>query len=66
MQVTVNGEVWELEADLPLLRLLERLGKAPAHVAVERNGEIMDRADVTTAVLCEGDRLEIVHFVGGG
>ena len=51
MQVTVNGEVWELEADLPLLRLLERLGKAPAHVAVERNGEIMDRADVTTAVL---------------
>ena len=66
MHVTVNGETLELEADLPLLRLLERLGKEPAHVAIERNGDIMDREQMATAVLCENDRLEIVHFVGGG
>lgn len=66
MHVTVNGETLELEANLPLLRLLEHLGKAPAHVAIERNGDIMDREQMATTVLCENDRLEIVHFVGGG
>jgi thiamine biosynthesis protein ThiS len=66
MHVIVNGESLELEADLPLLGLLERLGKSPAHVAVERNGDIVDRAEMATAVLGENDRLEIVHFVGGG
>lgn len=66
MHVTVNGETLELEADLPLLNLLEHLGKSPAHVAIERNGDIMDRDQMATAVLRENDRLEIVHFVGGG
>jgi thiamine biosynthesis protein ThiS len=66
MNVTVNGETLEIEASLPLLRLLERLGKAPAHVAIERNGEIMDRDEMAAAVLRENDHLEIVHFVGGG
>jgi thiamine biosynthesis protein ThiS len=66
MNVTVNGETLDLEADLPLLALLERLGKAPAHVAIERNGEIMDREEMPTAVLRDNDHLEIVHFVGGG
>jgi thiamine biosynthesis protein ThiS len=66
MHVTVNGKTLELEADLPLLGLLERLGKAPAHVAIERNGEILERTEMATAVLRESDRLEIVHFVGGG
>jgi thiamine biosynthesis protein ThiS len=66
MRVIVNGEPLDLEADLPLLGLLAHLGKAPAHVAVERNGEIVDRETMATAVLGENDRLEIVHFVGGG
>ncbi len=66
MRVLVNGEPLELEADLPLPRLLERLGKQPAHVAVEHNGEILDRDGLARAVLRPHDRLEIVHFVGGG
>ncbi len=66
MNVTVNGEPLELEAGLPLLLLLERLGKTPAHVAVERNGEILEREQMAKAVLRESDRLEIIHFVGGG
>jgi thiamine biosynthesis protein ThiS len=66
MQVTVNGETLDLEAGLPLLSLLKQLGKPAAHVAVEHNGEILDRDGIATAVLREQDRLEIVHFVGGG
>jgi thiamine biosynthesis protein ThiS len=66
MRVTVNGETMEVEAGLPLLSLLERIGKQAAQVAVEHNGEILDRAALATATLGEQDRLEIVHFVGGG
>ncbi len=66
MNVIVNGQGLELEADLPLLRLLERLGRAPAHVAIERNGDIIEREQIAQTVLRENDRLEIVHFVGGG
>lgn len=66
MRVTVNGETMEVEAGLPLLSLLERIGKQAAQVAVEHNGDILDRAQMTTVMLREHDRLEIVHFVGGG
>lgn len=66
MRVTINGESMEVEAGLPLLALLERIGKPAAQVAVEHNGDILDRAQMATAMLREHDRLEIVHFVGGG
>jgi thiamine biosynthesis protein ThiS len=66
MHVIVNGKSLELETNLPLLGLLERLGKVPAHVAIEHNGEILEPAEMATALLRENDRLEIVHFVGGG
>jgi len=66
MHVMVNGETLDLEAGLSLPSLLERLGKQVAHVAVEHNGEILDRDGIATAELREQDRLEIVHFVGGG
>jgi thiamine biosynthesis protein ThiS len=66
MHVTINGETRELDPGLPLPLLLQRLGKPIEHVAVEHNGEILDRAQIATTVLRESDRLEIVHFVGGG
>jgi thiamine biosynthesis protein ThiS len=66
MHVMVNGETLDLEAGLSLRSLLERLGKPADYVAVEHNGEILDRDGIATAVLREQDRLEIVHFVGGG
>jgi sulfur carrier protein len=66
MQVIINGETLELEAGLPLPALLERMGAPAAHVAVEHNGQVLDRDGFAAVVLREQDRLEVVRFVGGG
>ena len=69
LRITVNGEVREI-ADLESMASLEAviagLGLAGDRVAVERNGEIASRAGWSTVAVASGDRLEIVHFVGGG
>jgi sulfur carrier protein len=62
----VNGKQVELEAPIPLVLYLERLGVNPRAVAVEHNGEIIQRTQFASAVLKEGDRVEIVRMVGGG
>jgi thiamine biosynthesis protein ThiS len=46
--------------------LLERLDLVPETIVVEHNLEILDRASYDRVLLREGDRLELVHFVGGG
>ena len=46
--------------------LVSELGLKSDRVAVERNGEIVPRTDWSGVSLAEGDRLELVHFVGGG
>ena len=46
--------------------LLDRLGLDPRKVAVERNEAIVPRSTYATACLARGDRIEIVHFIGGG
>jgi thiamine biosynthesis protein ThiS len=66
MTLTVNGEKRELEDGLSLAGLLSRLGVNPAKVAVERNRGIVSRSGFAATILQSGDRLEIVHFVGGG
>jgi sulfur carrier protein len=45
---------------------VRELSLAPARIAVELNGEVVRRNLWTETVLTEGDRLEVVHFVGGG
>jgi thiamine biosynthesis protein ThiS len=62
----VNGKRVELEQPVGLLGYLEQLGVNPRAVAVEHNGEIIERAAYESVVLREGDRLEIVRMVGGG
>jgi sulfur carrier protein len=62
----VNGKRVELESPTPLLAYLERLGVNPRAVAVEHNGEILERAAYASITLREGDRVEIVRMVGGG
>lgn len=64
--VTVNGEARQLEAPLSVAALLASLGLEPAKIAVERNLEIVPRSLYGSVVVGEGDRLEIVHFIGGG
>ena len=66
MKLQVNGEERELPAALSLCALLEQLGMRADRVAVELNREIVARERWPATELREGDRLEIVHFVGGG
>lgn len=66
IELTVNGKPVELEQPTPLLGYLDRLGLNPRAVAVEHNGEILERAAFASVTLREGDRVEIVRMVGGG
>ena len=66
MRLTINGESRDYEGPLTVLGLIERLGLPAAKIAVERNLEIVPRSAYGEVVLGDGDRLEIVNFVGGG
>ena len=66
MRITVNGEVREVPDHLTLDGLINHLALAPERLAVELNREVVRRANWTHTSLVEGDRVEIVHFVGGG
>lgn len=64
--ITVNGEVRDIAAGASLAALLAAIGLDTRKVAVERNEEIVPRSTYTEVALAAGDRLEIVHFIGGG
>jgi thiamine biosynthesis protein ThiS len=66
VQISLNGEAHEVPADTTVESLLTSLSLPPGRVAVERNREIVSRADHARVTLLEGDRLEVVAFVGGG
>jgi len=66
LSLTLNGEARRVAAGTSVAELLRQLELPVAHVAVERNLEIVPRSSFGTVQLAEGDRLEIVHFVGGG
>jgi sulfur carrier protein len=66
MHVTVNGERREVPEATTVRGLVEILGLTDGPVAVERNGDVVPRAEHARTALAEGDVLEIVHFVGGG
>ena len=66
MNVTINGESRDVPAGLTVAALLSHLGLATERVAIERNLEILPRAQWETTRVQPGDRYEIVHFVGGG
>jgi sulfur carrier protein len=65
--VTVNGDRLELPEGVATVRgLVEHLELTDGPVAVEKNGEVVPRAEHPKTALADGDVLEIVHFVGGG
>lgn len=66
MRLTVNGEPRVVDPAQTLKDLLLSLSLDPRKVAVERNREIVPRSTYGEVALCEGDSLEIVHFIGGG
>lgn len=66
MTLTINGQAREFGAAATLEELIAELGLKQDRVAVEHNREIVPRAQWAATALADGDRLEIVHFVGGG
>jgi sulfur carrier protein len=66
VRVTINGEQRDIPASLTLAGLVEHLGLTDGPVAIERNREVVPRAEHARVTIEAGDVLEIVHFVGGG
>lgn len=66
MEILVNGEKRDVDAGKTVEQLLTDLALEPRATVVERNGEIVERAQFPQEKLAEGDRLELVRFVGGG
>lgn len=66
MKLHINGEERAVPDALSLAALLEHLGMKADRVAVELNRDIVARDRWAATPLADGDRLEIVHFVGGG
>jgi thiazole synthase len=66
MHLTINGEARKFEAPMTVEQLLGAIGLDPRKVAVERNLEIVPKSKYAGIALDDGDRLEIVHFIGGG
>jgi thiamine biosynthesis protein ThiS len=66
MQVTVNGELKTFEQPLTLAELLGQFGLHPQRVAIEVNEQLVRRVDFGATRIQDGDRIEVVTFVGGG
>ena len=66
MKIVINGEDREFISIDSLSDLLAQLGMKPDRVAVELNRELVPRDRWPATMLSDGDKLEIVHFVGGG
>lgn len=66
MTLTINGEAREFTSISTLSDLIAQLGMKPDRVAVELNRDLIRRDRWDETKLSSGDKLEIVHFVGGG
>ncbi|HEY1464612.1 MAG TPA: sulfur carrier protein ThiS [Terriglobales bacterium] len=66
MKLIINGKEQNFDGSLSLAALLETLGMKQDRIAVELNREIIRRETWAETKLSDGDKLEIVHFVGGG
>ncbi|MDR3509843.1 MAG: sulfur carrier protein ThiS [Caulobacteraceae bacterium] len=66
MRLVINGEERGFSGVRHIAELVESLGLDPRKVAVERNLEIVPRSLYAQVALSDGDRIEIVHFIGGG
>lgn len=66
MTITLNGEPFELTAPLSIASLLAQLNIDARRVAVEHNLIVVRRGEYGNVTIDDGDRIEIVNFVGGG
>jgi len=66
VQITLNGEPFEIERPLSVVALLDKLEIDARRVAVEHNLTIIKRQRFPEVIVNDGDQVEIVNFVGGG
>lgn len=66
MQIVVNGETTAVADQATITQLIEQLGLTGKRIAIEINETIVPRSAHATTVLRSGDRVEIVHAIGGG
>ena len=66
MTITLNGEPYKLEQPISVVELLAMLEIDPRRVAVEHNLSILKRHTFSDIIVGDGDRVEVVNFVGGG
>jgi thiamine biosynthesis protein ThiS len=66
MKVIINGEAKEIVGELSLNELLEHFTLPQERVAVELNREVVRKKDWENVKINDGDKLEVIHFVGGG
>ncbi len=64
--ITLNGEPRDITADIDLETLVDDLKLPSKRLAVELNGTVVRRSEWPSTIVSDGDRLEVVHFVGGG
>ena len=65
-KIQLNGAPYEINSGINLNELLNKLKIKKNKVAIEVNGEIVDRNKYTKLILNKDDKVEIVHFIGGG
>ena len=66
MQIILNGETRQIASGTNLADFVKTLGGDPRGIAIERNLEIVPKSAHAETLLEDGDRLEVVQFVGGG
>lgn len=66
MQISINGEQKSINPGTTLAAFVKTLSGDPRGIAIERNLEIVPKSEHASVVLEDGDRLEVVQFVGGG
>ncbi len=66
MKVVINGEAREIAKQVNLLELLKEFSMPSERIAIELNREVVRKKDWESILVNEADKIEIVHFVGGG
>lgn len=66
LRVFINGESKEISGTPSLAELIDQLDLPAARIAIELNRDVVRRNDWNSTILKDNDRIEIVHFVGGG
>ena len=66
MKVFINGETKEIVGEVSLIELLENFSLPHERIAVELNKEVVRKKDWQNILVKDADKIEIVHFVGGG